>query len=106
MNCRQCRVNLKFALENPEEIEAIKRRDRGLPTTPVAQSASALGSLTAGVIGVITGLIGAGIGFYPIGYLHYVLADLAEGVVRRGSYLILLVTGVSFRTYVRIPMLR
>jgi hypothetical protein len=94
MNCEQCRINLKFALENPEEIEAIKQRDQGLPTTPVAQSTSAPGSLTAGVIGVITGLIGVAIGFYPIASLHYFLADLAEGIIGRGSYLVLLVTGV------------
>ena len=25
MNCRQCRINLQFALENPQEIERLKQ---------------------------------------------------------------------------------
>ena len=32
-DCKQCRINLKFALAYPEEIESIKQREQGLPET-------------------------------------------------------------------------
>ncbi len=34
MNCQQCRINLKFALENLDEIGRQKRREQGLPEMP------------------------------------------------------------------------
>ncbi len=34
MNCGQCRINLRFALEHPEEVQRLKRRDHGLPDEP------------------------------------------------------------------------
>lgn len=34
VNCKQCRVNLEFALENPGEIERIKQPTQGLSDPP------------------------------------------------------------------------
>lgn len=32
INCKQCQINLKYALEHPEKNEAFKQRDKGLVT--------------------------------------------------------------------------
>src|SRR3990170_2758767 len=34
MNCKQCRINLKFALENPGAIEHYKQREQPAPADP------------------------------------------------------------------------
>jgi hypothetical protein len=34
MNCKQCRINLQFALENPQEIERLKQAGQIRSTTP------------------------------------------------------------------------
>ncbi len=37
-NCRQCHINLKFALENSQEVERIKQAEQGRPTAPPLQA--------------------------------------------------------------------
>jgi len=38
MNCRQCRINLQFALENPQEVERIKQAEQEWPAAPPLQA--------------------------------------------------------------------
>jgi len=39
MNCRQCRINLQFALENPQEIERLKQSGQGRSAAPPPKAA-------------------------------------------------------------------
>jgi uncharacterized RDD family membrane protein YckC len=47
MNCKECRINLKFALENPQEIEAIKLREQGMLDAPSQGMSSSVQTSTA-----------------------------------------------------------
>ncbi len=39
LNCARCRVNLRFALDHPQDVERLRRRDQGLPDEPPTRDA-------------------------------------------------------------------
>jgi hypothetical protein len=95
MNCKNCRINLQFALEHPEEIERLK-----LETTPRAETSTqpavtqratsilvriVLGalSLVIGLLGIIPLFIigeGTGSGIAAFAVLALIFALLAFGL--------------------------
>jgi membrane-bound ClpP family serine protease len=63
MNCKNCKINLQFALEHPEEIEKIKlettSRANAYTQPEVPQRAtSALVRIVLGVLSLVVGLLG------------------------------------------------
>jgi hypothetical protein len=95
MNCSHCRINLRFALEHPEEIQAAKLEatwtdEASIQQTSPRPTVSVIARLLLGILSLVVGTVaivplfiigeGSGSGIAAYAVISLILAILAYGL--------------------------